>query len=340
VYRGAAGRQFVAETTVLAPGVSVAAATSDATLADVDGDGHLDLVLATAKGVQVLYGAGDGTFARTATFSSATQGKGALAVALADLNGDGLLDAAAVSTDASLVSVLLGAPGGTFAPAVGYATGTQAAFDLTIGDVDRDGKLDIVAATGQIPGLAAVGSISILRGAGDGTFRSPLHGAGGRQPSSIVAGDFNRDGILDLALSGVTPGPGPVPGMGPATGTSSIGVLMGIGTGAFRPPVIYPVTGTPHSLRTADIDGNGALDLIAVDSTANDVIVRLNAGDGTFASGVVLPLGPVASPPPGPNPQVVDVADLDGDGLLDLVLANPGSANLLPMFNTTPLRAP
>src|SRR5207302_1507596 len=102
------------------------------------------------------------------------------------------------------------------------------------------------------------------------------------QPTSVVAGDFDHDGLLDAAVTmGSTVGPAP-PGVVGAGG--SIAVLFGLGTGAFKPPVTYSVGNGPRGLRAADLDGNGALDLIAVDNGDGNVFVRLNAGDGTFAS--------------------------------------------------------
>jgi hypothetical protein len=85
----------------------------------------------------------------------------------------------------------------------------------------------------------------------------------------------------------------------------------------------------------ADLDGNGALDLAVANSADANVSVRLNAGDGTFASSTTLGLGlPLMGTPP--MPTGLRVGDFDHDGRPDLVTANDGAGSVAVLFNTTP----
>src|SRR5207244_1237780 len=129
-------------------------------IADLNGDGHLDLIATDQSGLRVLLGRGDGTFTAATTFAG-----GGSALALGDRNGDGRIDA--VTTDPDIfynrvtVSVLLGQGDGTFAPAVDYNAG-RGPQAVAIADLNRDGKADLAVGG---PG------VSVLRGNGDGTFR-------------------------------------------------------------------------------------------------------------------------------------------------------------------------
>jgi hypothetical protein len=159
-----------------------------------------------------------------------------------------------------------------------------------------------------IPDLASVsadnGDVTVLLGTGDGRFRPggtyhTLNGA-----VSLAVGDFNNDGIPDLVV--------------PALNNAAVSVLLGNGDGTFRPPILTsagPVN--PWGVAVGDFNGDGNLDVAVANyagSGGNTVSVFLGNGDGTFRAPVSYPVGP--------NPQGVVVADLRGDGRLDLVVSN------------------
>jgi hypothetical protein len=213
-------------------------------LADVNGDGKPDLIVANcepsgitgcANGpnlpngmVAVLFGNGDGTFAAPVTYDSG--GLDATSVAVADVNGDGMLDliVANCATSGSdgcgtgLVSVLLNNGDGTFQAAKIYESGGISATSVKIADVNGDGKVDVVVANffdtffNSKSGLAAV-----LLGNGDGSFQKAVtYDSGGVGATSVVVADMNGDNKFDLLVSNASCRPN-VP-----TGAGCIGVLL------------------------------------------------------------------------------------------------------------------
>jgi FG-GAP-like repeat len=205
-----------------------------------------------------------------------------------------------------------------FAHAVNYPTGPfSSPFKVAIGDFNQDGIPDLVAANAY--DSVRAGTVGILLGNGDGTFRaSTEYGAGGVETFSVAAGDFNGDGKLDLVVAnggdGVTPG------------SANVGVLLGNGDGTFMPAVAYSAGTLGRDFVTVgDFNGDGKLDIVATAGSVNGflggVSVLLGKGDGTFASAVVYPTG-VA-------PGSIAVADFNGDGRLDLAVANDTSVSVL-----------
>jgi len=246
--------------------------------------------------------------------SSFGAGFSAFSVATGDFNRDGKLDLAVVNSGGNNVSVLLGNGDGTFQSHVDYPTGTQPS-SVAIGDFNGDGKLDLAVANENCPSSpCGVGSLSILLGNGDGTFQPAVdYATGGPAPYSVVVGDFNQDGKLDLAVANSGP---PTP--------SDVSVLLGNGDGTFQPAVSYSAGEVPAALAVGDFNRDGKLDLAVVDFSCGTpcgrVIVLLGNGDGTFQSPV--------SYDAGAQPISVAVGDFNGDGKLDLVVANNSSSNV------------
>src|SRR5262249_30950137 len=142
-------------------------------------------------------------------------------------------------------------------------------------------------------------------GAGDGTFRNPLVSldlpdAAGSY-SAIVAGDFNGDGKLDLALTDGT--------------NNTVVVLMGNGDGTFRCPAEYPVGQGPASLVVGDFTGDGKPDLAVSDS--GGVQMLLGNGNGTFQPATTVAAGISGAMVAG---------DFSGNGALDVAVADESSS--------------
>ena len=227
-------------------------------VADFNGDGRLDVAVANSGGntVTVLLGNGDGTL----TPAAGTPGATPAALAVGDFNGDSLLDLVVVNSGDNTVTVLLGNGDGTFtaSAAVPPATG----FDpvaVAVGDFNGDGKPDLAIANN------GDSNVTLLLGTGDGSF-TPSAEPFAPSPSGpvlIVTGDFNGDGKVDLAVAN--------------NRSSSIAVLLGNGDGTFTPAAgESPGTGaTPAWLTSADVNGDGAPDLITANNGTNLVTVLL-----------------------------------------------------------------
>jgi hypothetical protein len=231
---------------------------------DLNGDGKPDLVIVSNEGVgvpsnaYVLLGNGDGSFGPASSYPIGTAGNSIPGQpVLADLRGNGDLDLIVPSADWNVVNVLLGNGDGTFQPCVGYPTAFMYVTAVTVGDFNGDKKLDLGLAETTVEHGGNAGIVEVLLGNGDGTFGPPIStplsspsnpiGSTG----SIVSGDFNGDGVLDVAV-GVD---------------SIVEVLFGNGDGTFQPEVPYSVGATVQSIVTADFSGDSILDLAATNGT-------------------------------------------------------------------------
>ncbi len=174
---------------------------------------------------------------------------------------------------------------------------------IVAGDFNGDGHLDLAVANGNFSGPSTV---SVLLGNGDGTFQPQVTYAVGSDPSSIVAGDFNGDGHLDLAVAN--------------SSSNDVSVLLGNGDGTFKPQVTYAVGTDPSSIVVGDFSGDRHLDLAVANEDPNGpgtVSVLLGNGNGTFQLQVTYAVGSV--------PISIAAGDFNGDGHLDLAVANASS---------------
>ncbi len=313
-------------------------------LSDLNGDGHIDLIVANAcpsggcsndtEGVvSVRLGNGDGTFQAPNNYASG--GNRPTFVAVGDLNGDGKPDLAVANLcrsgndcsvdDTGEISVLLGNGDGTSQAAVRYSSGGFSPMSVAIADVSRDGRADLLVAN-HCDALECMGrlrgSVGVLLGNGDGTFHAPVsHYSGGGRAVSIAVGDLNGDGDVDLAVANecvIFDGDTCNSGLG------VVGVLLGKGDGTFQPAVYYLSGGhDAGSLAIEDMDGDGHPDLVVTDNRTaghGHAGVMLNNGDGTFQAPIVRIAGFEAG--------AVAAGDLNGDGIPDIAVVNTCTSNL------------
>lgn len=172
----------------------------------------------------------------------------------------------------------------------------SAARSVSVGDMNGDGIADLVA-----PNRG--GGVIVMLGQGGGLFDEPIRAARpGQELGDAVVGDFDGDGILDVAVGDFK------------FDFPELHVLRGLGDGRLDTAVSYPLVTEPGTLTTADLNGDGDEDLLSVSPGTDEVNVLLGDAGVGFAAPV-----PVAV---GAFPRGLDVADLDGDGNLDFAVAN------------------
>ena len=230
------------------------------------------------------------------------------AVAMGDFNGDGNLDLAVTRFNDGLVDIFLGTATGTFptTPSFEFTVGANPR-GIAVGDFNGDGKLDLVVV------CRGSNAAEIYLGDGAGNFATTAASVNpvGNQPESVVVGDFNGDGKLDVAVTHFN--------------TDAVDVLLGNGDGTLQTAVPYPLpTGSKSRfLTTGDFNNDGRLDLAVTDSGVGKLSILLGNGDGTFQ--------PRVDYNTGTTPLGVVAGDFNGDGRLDLAVANGGS-NTVSVF--------
>jgi hypothetical protein len=225
-------------------------------------------------------------------------------VVVNDFNGDGYQDLAILTSHTGLV-IFLGNGSGGFTPAAGgpYSVGSNP-NGIVAADFNGDG----------IPDLAITSSgnnnMTVLLGNGDGTFTaasgSPF--GVGSYPQGLAVGDFNGDGIADLAIA--------------ASSSYQVTVLLGNGTGGFTAASGSPIAvNYPTAVAVADFNGDGIADIAVAEGQDNVVAVFLGNGQGGFTS--------AGSPTPVGNvPWAMVTADFNGDGKADLAVINYEGSNV------------
>ena len=287
---------------------------------DFNGDGNLDLAVANFSDgtVSVLLGDGRGNFIAAASSPFAV-GNSPYSIAVGDFNGDRHLDLAVVNSADNTVSVLLGDGTGNFTASASspVSVGVKP-YSVAVGDFLGNGILDLAVANrcGQDPTCTSAGSVSLLMGDGVGGFtpfaNSPL--TVGYSPDSVAVGDFNGDGIPDLAVVNQC-------GSDPTCASpGTVMVLKGDGAGNFTPFANSPVTvaDAPEYVAVGDFNGDGDLDLAVANFSDSTLSILKGDGAGNFSPATASPVAV------GLNPRSIAVGDLNGDGNPDLATANFG----------------
>lgn len=308
-------------------------------VADVNGDGRLDLVVANAGDhtitVRLADPAKQGFFLSALVLS--TPGRTPLDVALGDLNGDGLTDiVVAASFDAGATMILVPRPTVMvfhqispvvptpntvlFAPPVLYNIGGEPQA-VTVADLDGNGFVDIAVAT-------AANTVSVLLQTAAGVIAPAVDYPTGIQPIAIKAADLNGDGKLDLLTANF--------GAAITPGTQGLSVLMqGATAGTFLAPAHYVTGYRSTALAVGDLNGDGNPDVaVACEGLPGDpgaVSVFLQTPPAAGTPGVLLPAVNYTGVW---GPMGVAIADINGDGQPDLVLAD---GDIVVRLNSTTL---
>jgi beta-glucanase (GH16 family) len=240
-------------------------------------------------------------------------------VVIGDFNGDGVPDLAVANQASGTVTILLGNGNGQFSEArESPVTVGSKPVAMAVGDFNGDGTADlvVVSAGTETASSNGFGTVTILLGNGDGTFSAAAKFSAGMIPASVAVGDFTGDGIPDLVIAGA---------LNPASDQAGIvTVLIGTGDGSFSESPGLPLTvgSEPAFVATGDFTGDGVLDLAVANAGSGTVTILLGDGHGNFR--------PTAGSPVqvGSGPNSIAAVDFNGDGKLDLAVANSVSGTV------------
>ncbi len=287
--------------------------------ADFNNDGNLDVATTNAgtNTATVLLGSASG--ALTAQAAQAT-GTNPIAISVTDVNSDGYPDVVAFDSPTAstgAVAVLLGNGDGSLQTAQlasqSFAPGTLAA----VADFNRDGKPDLALTQQTANKVSLLLNNTLPTQYPDGrsyaSIRKLTNGYG-NMADGVAVGDFNKDGLLDIAVSYLS--------------DNVVRVLLNNGNG-FSPATAYSTGKQPYWVASGDLNGDGYPDLVTANTTDGTISVLLNSGksgNGTF--------GAAATYTVGKQPYQVAIGDVNNDGYPDLAVTNYGANTVTILFGS------
>ena len=277
--------------------------------ADLNGDGWPDLICSnfgfrnnqpgTPGGwnntLTVLTNSGHGGFGFDATL---TVGTGPASPVAADLNGDGQLDVACANNTDNTLTVLTNGGGGHFGLKATLPVGLMPQGVVAV-DTAGLGRMDLVCANN------GTNALTFYTNDGTGAFSLKTSLAVGSRSFAVIALEANGDGRMDLACTHLY--------------DQALTVLTNNGVGGFVVTATYSVGVSPVCVAAGDLNGDDRPDLVSVNHGGNTMTVLTNDGRGGFALSATIP-GQADTT----YPTSVAVADVNGDGHLDLVRASSG----------------
>jgi hypothetical protein len=277
--------------------------------ADIDGDGKRDLMVANegSEGVpgsvSVLKGQGNGTFIlqqqpnpdpEEPPLQGATAELGTRAVAVGNIDANPGLEALAVNRRSDSVSVFTIDQDCILTLSANLPAGAEPS-DLALADLNNDGKLDLIVVNTNDD------AVTVQFGNGDRTFGTAQSYPVGTAPTRLVVGQLNNDTLLDLAVANSRSG--------------NVSILLATAPGVFAPARTFVADAEPRALALGDFNQDGLLDPVTVtegSDRGSSVVILRNRGAGSLHAGEDLPSGI--------GPTAVAVADLDDDGIADLLI--------------------
>jgi VCBS repeat protein/endosialidase-like protein len=277
-------------------------------LADVNGDGKLDLIAANSGNntLSVFTNNGSGAliFASSLPVGALPQ-----SVAAADVNSDGKVDLICANFSGNTLTVLTNDGSGGFVLATTLPT-SAGPWAVIATDINGDGKVDLITAN------RTANTITVMTNNGSGGFFVSSSPTVGTAPVAVAAADINNDGRVDLISANLN--------------ANTLTVLTNRGSGTFSSAFTLTVDASPLSVVAVDINGDGKPDLISANANASDLSVLTNNGSGF---GLLMSLPTTAL-----SPASLVAADINGDGKPDLITANQNLNNnpgTLTVFTNT-----
>jgi hypothetical protein len=290
---------------------NIGSVTTPPAVGDLDGDGHLDLVLTqfdpahivpplpTTGFVSVWRGAGDGTFADPFVLSDANDINGSV---VSDFDGDGKQDVAVSRRFTSDIAIYRGRGDGTL-EFLSSTPLTIAPWAFASADLDGDGAVDMVVTDPSIDRLV------VVRNMGGGVLSPQPSMATGHFPNSLVVADFNGDGRPDIVTINNSP---------------NLSMFLQNSDGSFGPEMRLPMPFYSEVATPGDFNGDGILDLAVggnlISASFNDFWILDGVGDGTFR--------PARSVAEG-FPSSLSTADFNQDGRDDLAFGLGSGVRIL-----------
>jgi uncharacterized repeat protein (TIGR01451 family) len=306
-------------------------------VADVDGDGRLDIVVLHENANQVMVlrnlcvpgNITTNSFAPPVNFSVGSDSRG---VAVQDLDGDGKPEIVVANWGDSTVSVLrnIGTVGSittnSFAPAVNFATGPNPQ-NVAIADLDGDGKPDVVSVNNNDGTSSAVSVLRNISTSGNIAFAPEVDYPGLSSSYDIAIGDLDGDGKLDLAVSSFIYGQA-------VSVYRNVSTPGSITTNSFAPRVDFDAGGWGNAVAIGDLDGDGKPDVAVVTQLPDHLSLFKNTSTpGSFTSSSFAARVDFSS---GWNPNGVAIGDLDGDGRPDIIFGNCYDSTISIYQNVVP----
>ncbi|TAF75965.1 MAG: T9SS C-terminal target domain-containing protein [Bacteroidetes bacterium] len=306
-------------------------------LGDLDGNGKPELISAryTSSTLLVNINTTNGSLTGTdfnSTFSLSV-GANPYDVEIVDIDNDGKLDIVVSNFGSTFITILKNIhSSGTLSAAsfvqVNIPT-TSNVYGLAVGDIDRDGRLDLVAANNSTNNLQIYKNIGTTGTITASSFATAVtYGIGsGTNPYDVELADLNNDGKLDIITANF--------GQSYLTIFENISSNGFINASSLNTPISSPIGTISVSVKKADIDGDGKMDLVAANYSTNTISVVRNK----YTSGSILGthFNEKTDFTVGTTPYKLSVGDINGDGKLDIAVANLNSSTMSILSNSATL---